>query len=231
MNKQILASVLGGVLFVTAGCSTSVTTSTNTNTAPVATSNVNTAPVVTTKYKVGDKVEALWKNKSTFYKGTVVMVNADGTYSINYDDGDKESNVKEENMRTPVVAPVSSTTNSKTAPTTAPKYKAGDKVEALWKGSSFFKGTIALVNADGTYNINYDDGDKESNVKESNIKALSTVIMTYKVGDKVEAQWKGGSAFFKGVIKTANTDGTYAIDYDDGDKETNVKADKIRLLK
>lgn len=232
MNKQILATVLGGVLLVTAGCSTSVSTSTNTNTAPVVATNVNTAPVITTKYKAGDKVEALWKSGRTFYKGTVSIVNADGTYNINYDDGDKESNVKEDNMKIAVVAPISTTTTVTTTTTATPKYKVGDKVEALWKESSYFKGTVAMVNTDGTYNINYNDGDKESNVKEMNIKALATnPIMTYKVGDKVEAQWKGGSVFFKGVINAVNADGTYAIDYNDGDKETTVKAELIKLLK
>lgn len=229
MKKEILASVLGGVLLITAGCSTSVSTTTNSNTAPVTpvtVTNVNsaplTAPIVVAKYKVGDKIEALWKGRS-YYKGTIAALNADGTYNINYDDGDKESNVKEENIKIQVVAPVS---------TTPPKYKVGEKVDALWKGSSYYRGTIALVNADGTYNINYDDGDKETNVKEMNIKPIVAATgVTYKVGDAVEAKWKGGAAYYKGIIKTVNTDGTYAIDYNDGDKETNVKVEDIKLIK
>lgn len=109
------------------------------------------------------------------------------------------------------------------------KYPVGTKIEAKWKGGSFYKGTIAAFNADGTYAVNYDDGDKESSVKESNIKLQEVVpVLSYKVGDKVEAHWKGGQTWWKGTIATVNADGTYNINFDDGDKETNLAATSIR---
>jgi hypothetical protein len=218
MKKHLLASLAGTALLVAAGCST------NKEEAPKTEPVVQEQPTpevkkeVVTKYKLGDKIQAKWKGGS-YYPGTIAMVNTDGTYNINYDDGDKESNVMEANIKLPEPVAKSTTT-----------FKAGDKVKAKWKGGSYYTGTIATVNADGTYNIDYDDGDKESNVMSANIMLLETEAkapVTYKVGDKVKAQWQGGTVFFNGTIATVNTDGTYNIDYDDGDKESNVPASKI----
>ena len=41
----------------------------------------------------------------------------------------------------------------------------GVQIKAKWKGKKYYPGTIAKVNSNGTYNISYDDGDKEKNVK------------------------------------------------------------------
>lgn len=117
------------------------------------------------------------------------------------------------------------------APVVAPvaKFPVGTKIEAKWKGGSFYKGTIAAFNADGTYAVNYDDGDKEASVKESNIKLQEvTPVLSYKVGDKIEAHWKGGQTWWKGTIAAVNADGTYNINFDDGDKESNLAATSIR---
>jgi len=116
------------------------------------------------------------------------------------------------------------------APVVTPKFALGTKVEAKWKGGSFYKGTIAAFNADGTYAVNYDDGDKEAAVKEENIKLQAVApAYTYKVGEKVEAHWKGGQTWWKGAIAAVNADGTYNINFDDGDKEMNLGAASIRL--
>lgn len=109
------------------------------------------------------------------------------------------------------------------------KFPVGTKIEAKWKGGSFYKGTIAAFNADGTYAVNYDDGDKEAAVKEANIKLQEVAPVTaFKVGDKVEAHWKGGQTWWKGSIAAVNADGTYNINYDDGDKESNLPATSVR---
>ena len=50
------------------------------------------------------------------------------------------------------------------------------------------------------------------------------------VGDKVHARFKGEARTFPGTISQVHFDGppTYDVDYDDGDKETNVKAEYVR---
>jgi hypothetical protein len=50
-----------------------------------------------------------------------------------------------------------------------------------------------------------------------------------KGGDKVETRYKGKDTWLAGEITAVNTDGTYEILYDDGDREYNVKADMVRV--
>ncbi len=48
--------------------------------------------------------------------------------------------------------------------------KAGDRVMARWTNGSWYPGKISAVNADGTYNINYDDGDKSKSLPLAKVK-------------------------------------------------------------
>ena len=52
--------------------------------------------------------------------------------------------------------------------TTSDGFRRGDNIEARYKGKSkWYKGSISRVNANGTYDILYDDGDTERGVRES----------------------------------------------------------------
>ena len=66
------------------------------------------------------------------------------------------------------------------------------------------------MNRDGTYDINYDDGEKEINVAAALVKAaISSASHCKKVvaadilieGDRIEANFKGKGRWFKGKIK------------------------------
>jgi hypothetical protein len=48
-----------------------------------------------------------------------------------------------------------------------------------------------------------------------------------RVGSKVKARYRGMSKFYPGVVTRDSGDGTFDIDYDDGDKETRVKEELI----
>ena len=50
----------------------------------------------------------------------------------------------------------------------------------------------------------------------------------FDVGDRIECRHEGGDVYYPGVIKRARKDGTYDIDYDDGDKEKSVEASLIK---
>ena len=43
-----------------------------------------------------------------------------------------------------------------------------------------------------------------------------------ETGTKIEARYRGKSRYYPGTISRARLNGTYDIDYDDGEKETNV---------
>merc|ERR1712072_222417 len=51
---------------------------------------------------------------------------------------------------------------------------------------------------------------------------------SFSVGDRVEARYGGKSQWFSGEISRENSDGTFAIKYDDGDRELRVRSNLIR---
>jgi hypothetical protein len=50
----------------------------------------------------------------------------------------------------------------------------------------------------------------------------------FAVGDRITARFGGGDDWFNGQVAKVNNDGTYDIDYDDGDEETHAAADQMR---
>ena len=103
--------------------------------------------------------------------------------------------------------------------------------------SKYYPGKIARDNRDDTYDVNYDDGEKERGVKANLIKKIggggtsdSEAEANFSRGDKVEARYKGKSKYYKGEIGRDNRDGTYNVNYDDGEKERGVKANLIKSL-
>lgn len=246
------------------------------------------------KYSRGQRVEAQFRNGHKYYAGKISCVNRDGTYDIRYDDGDAEQDVEEQFIRDEFqrqerygsdVFDKPSDTNSEDGFTSKRKsgfvFRKGQIVEARFKGGkAFYLGKIRAVKHDG-YDIDYDDGDFEVNVKgelirvpireegekrstrqdyrssprkspRSGMKKLRSSLSpvgrhskknreelsneddgesdtgVFNVGDEVEARFGGKSIWYKGRIKRANRDGTYDVSYDDGDKETGVKASLIR---
>ena len=51
------------------------------------------------KLVMGDLVEATYKGGQRYYSGKIVAVHSDGTYSINYDDGDKDNHVNRREIK------------------------------------------------------------------------------------------------------------------------------------
>ena len=49
------------------------------------------------------------------------------------------------------------------------------------------------------------------------------------VGTVVEARYRGKSKYYPGKIRRVNDNGTFDVDYADGDKETSVRAKYIQL--
>ena len=49
------------------------------------------------------------------------------------------------------------------------------------------------------------------------------------VGTRVTANWRARGTYYPGKIVRVNADGTYAIEYDEGGQETNVRRGLIRL--
>ena len=120
---------------------------------------------------------------------------------------------------------------------TTTTFAAGDIVDCQFEGAlggtDLYRGHIAAVNADGTFNIQYDDGDQELSVdaryivlvQPQNGSTTETYQLDYTSGDAVQCQAEGaagGTEHFPARVAACNPDGTYNVVYEDGRYENNV---------
>jgi hypothetical protein len=112
----------------------------------------------------------------------------------------------------------------------------GTLVEADYRGKGkFFSGKISRVRLNGTYDVDYDDGEKEMMVAKDLIRAKSSgnsrndsKSSELEVGAAVEADYRGRGKFYSGKIARVRPNGTYDVDFDDGEKEMGVPRDLIK---
>lgn len=110
---------------------------------------------------------------------------------------------------------------------------SGARIEANYKGKGrWYPGVIKSVNADGSVDVDYDDGESETGVSADMIRLFGDIANTtgLQVGKKVEVNYKGSGNWYPGSIARINDDASFNIAYDDGDAESNVNVNMIRLL-
>ena len=62
----------------------------------------------------------------------------------------------------------------------------------------------------------------------ANEKAEEHANRTYEIGDRVEARWRGGEAWFPGTIHKCHPDGMYHITFWDGSEDDSVSPHHVR---
>lgn len=92
--------------------------------------------------------------------------------------------------------------------------------------------TVRAVNPNGTVNLQYTDGTREYEV-DPNSSAGAPVerrrqLEAFSKGDAVEARFKSGARWFSSTVVAVSAAGTYALLYDDGDREFDVIPEYIR---
>ena len=90
----------------------------------------------------------------------------------------------------------------------------GDRVLAQWEQQWWYPGVIVAVNGAGIV-VQFDDGDRAP------MSIEQARPLSYSVGDRVFCRWKGGDAYYPGVV-SAVIGSAISIDYEDGDKETTT---------
>ena len=119
-------------------------------------------------------------------------------------------------------------------------FNKGDRVRARFRGrSKWYPGIVHKDRRDGTYDVAYDDGEKEYMVEKSYIELVergrddtgnSKRTPKFQEGDKIEADFKGRGKWHPAKITKEHDDGTYNVKYDDGDIELRVEKDMIRSV-
>jgi len=170
------------------------------------------------RLSVGDSVDYYSPTNERWLDNCTVMeVNENGTYVVS--------------------VPKSSRTETKYAVTigdapgcirpSQPLFTIGNRVLANWKNAGpLYFGTIADVNPNGTYDIQYDDGDAELRVEQSRIYLAPNL----SVGDRVFVNWKAHGYYFPAHVASIHPDHTIRVDYDDGDTEDNVPLSRVRVI-
>uniref|UniRef100_A0A7S0AAQ5 30S ribosomal protein S1 n=1 Tax=Pyrodinium bahamense TaxID=73915 RepID=A0A7S0AAQ5_9DINO len=172
--------------------------------------------------EVGDKVQAVSPDDEQRYPGTIDKINADGTYSVRWDDPDGGPEIND-------IAP------DKVKKIIIFKdYSAGDDVQAVSPDDGqWYPGTVMKANTDGSFVVKWDDpegGTETNDVKPQEMKKV-TVFKDYKVDDAVLAIFPDDGEWYAGAVTKANDDGTFQVKWEDpdgGEPESTVRAKDLK---
>ena len=102
------------------------------------------------------------------------------------------------------------------------RLREGDKVEADYRARGrFYPGKISRDRGDDTYDIDYDDGERETRVSKRLIRKKDRSRSRsrsprgggrLREGDKIEADYRGRGRYYPGTISRDRGDETYDID-------------------
>jgi hypothetical protein len=195
-------------------------------------------------FQEGSRVEGNYRGKGKWYPGTIRYAGSNNIYDIHYDDGETERVVPRERVRL-LVSEQSINNNNCGSP---PPLRVFDRVEANYRSrGAWFPGRIRQVRGYDCYDIDYDDGETEIRVKGRNIRRIpvanlstsspsreTTEIETgtevqFHVGSRVEGNYLSRGTYYPGMICRLRLNGTFDIDYDDGEQETQVREENLRL--
>ena len=184
------------------------------------------------RLREGDKIEARYRGRSRYYPGRIARDRNDGTYDVDYDDGEKETHVLEEYIKQTDNSPRDSRSPRGRR---GSRLSEGDAIEARYRGrSKYYKGRIRRDRGDGTFDIDYDDGEQETRVLEEHIRprggGREVSVPKFRRGERIEARYRGRAKYYRGRIARERGDSLYDIDYEDGESETRVAAHLIRSL-
>jgi hypothetical protein len=202
---------------------------------PLASSGTNRSPSRSSaRIEEGSKVEGNYRQKGKWYTGKVTRDRRDGTFDIDYDDGESETRVGEALIR--LIGGSSSLSGSRDI---VVELVEGTSVEAFYKGKKWYPGKISRVRLNGTFDINYDDGEKEIGMTRANVRAVASRGLSPRAdrernrieeGSKVEGNYRGKGKWYTGKVTRDRKDGTFDIAYDDGESETRLEEALLRLL-
>lgn len=105
-------------------------------------------------------------------------------------------------------------------------YRVGERVDGLYDGNSdemWYPGRVQNIHESAdkvTFEVLYDDGEVESNVRVENLR--NHVAGTICVGTRVLCHYAGGNDVYPGQIADVQENGRYTIAYDDGEVEQDV---------
>jgi len=217
----------------------------STVTTTTVNNNMNNNNGLFLSFSMGDSVLAThydWDEK--YYPGNIAGINSDGTYSVQFLDGDYSSQVLLKHIKRDAGYPnhrqlnMRQKANNNTIDNVRNhprmqnilehefKYLPGHPVLATnsdWD-STYFPGRVETVNDDGTYVIHFYDGHVSKNIHLNHIKDIPL-----KKDDRVLGKQNHWVKMHPGTIERLNSDGTYIILFDDGDSKDILLKNIVKM--
>lgn len=120
-------------------------------------------------------------------------------------------------------------------------YRIDEEVEYHLDGGGgdyiWYMGKIINENDQDFFDVETEDGQILRNISAAQFRRSESFFYQniegskkLKVGVKIRALFEGGSLWFPGKIVNDNEDGTYDVEYDDGDFESGVSYNMIQLV-
>lgn len=112
-------------------------------------------------------------------------------------------------------------------------FRRNQQVMGNWRGRGrWYAGTVQRVVSACCYSVRYSDGDTENCVDPRNLRAARGGQCRVRnractTGYSVQANWRGYGRYYAGRV-TSCIGGMYSITYSDGDRESNVPANRLR---
>jgi hypothetical protein len=109
------------------------------------------------------------------------------------------------------------------------------------RNSHLYSGKVTHVNADGTYKVAYDDGDKEDSVQcewvqwrrlvpaADQLKLANEGNAAFSEGQYIMGKCDEWQEHYAGTITKVNRDGTYGVTFEDGDSRPFMQASQLML--
>lgn len=184
-------------------------------------------------FSIGDKVRAKISGWNEAYPGVITSINDGGSsYKISFDDGDVQDCVEEKDIeqvtndqKALIREKVSSTKNS---------MKIGARVcVKLQNWKQAYPGTITAVDANGLLKVEFDDGEIQDGVDINKVEEVlshhestgteeSSSNEAIPEGCRVLAKLPGWKQAYPGVINKVLHNGSYSINFDDGEVHESV---------
>jgi uncharacterized protein YaiE (UPF0345 family) len=178
----------------------------------------------------GDRVKAKCTGWTKYYAGEITRVNSDGTYDIKFEDGERKQGVTEDQIE----GGGGDRDRGRDSRSSTKTRREGDTIKAKCTGwTKYYAGEITRVNSDGTYDIKFEDGERKRGIKEDQIEGgggdreSRTSTSTRSEGDRVKAKCSGWTKYYAGEITRVNSDGTYDIKFEDGERKRGIQEDQI----
>ena len=224
--------------------------------------DVNVRYVNKTFYRKGERVEGNYRERGKWYSGAVGQVFADGTYEIDYDDGEQERKGKEHIRAVEDASSPSKSATGNSSSQVNDIMKAASPVREyevccmlggylsvillscpITTGASGSPSllpscsliTIVLLHITIILTLSYLSTSLQLYVSKIQVpnspsrKSKYTSKQFYRKGERVEGNYRERGKWYSGTVGQVFADGTYEIDYDDGEQERKGK-EHIRVI-